>query len=151
MQERIEQIKALYIEAADYNQAMNRASGRISAMKAELDEKIQSFNLKEIIIDIACSDGDAQRLTNELVKHEQLLLALETLTNKESEVYTSIDFKVKGKYRKPEALLRTWVYEAIADDIDTDEVKLILIELGEYLKPNQKGWLNEALPELSGG
>ena len=133
MQERIKQIKDLYTEAYAYNQAMNRASGRISAMKAELDEKIQSFNLKEIIIDIACSDGDAQRLTNELVKHEQLLLALETLTNKESEVYTTIDYKVKGKYRKPKVLLRTLVHEVIADDIDTDEVKLILNELVNIL------------------
>ena len=149
MQERIKQIKALYIEAADYNQAMNRASGRISAMKAALEEQIQSFDFKDTIIAIASGDGNTQLLTDELEINQQLTHTLDTLTSKEAEVYSAIDYKVKGKYRKPEALLRTLIHEVIADDIDTNEAKLILKDLGEYLKPDQTEWLNEALLEPS--
>ena len=147
MQERIEEIKALYIEAADYNQAMNRASGRISAMKAELDEQIQSFDLKESIIDIASRDGDTQLLINELERQQQLTHTLETLTSNEQETLSTIGWRIKAAYRKPEALLRTLVHEVVTDDIDTDKVELILNELGEYLKPNQIECLNEALLE----
>ena len=149
MKERIEQIKTLYAEAADYQHTMSIAPIGISKMKADLVAQIQSLDdgLKDTIIALATSDKSTQYLVDDLNQRKQLEHALDVLTKNESEAISKVDYMVKGVYRKAEAMLRTLIYEVIADDIDTNEVNLILNELGEYLKPNQAEWLNETLPE----
>ncbi len=151
MKERIEHIKTLYAEAADYQHTMSVASNGISEMKADLVAQIQSFDdaLEDTIITLATSDKLTQFLVDELDQRKQLEHALDVLNKNESEVLSKVDYMVKGVFRQPETLLRILVHEIITGDIDTDFVALVLNELGEYLKPTQIEYLNEVLPESS--
>ena len=148
MQQRIEQIKALYktvetfqAKASAFPSDLGRLKSAISAELIEIDK-----TLGDSIISAAHA-CDVQALIDVLKRQSDLKLALDTINDKESGTISNLDFNVRAAYRDPTVQLRHWVNEAIAGDVDADEINLLLSELGDYFKPSQVEWLKEVLPE----
>ena len=148
MQQRIEQIKSLYKTVEAYQAKANAFPSDLGRLKSAISaELIEIDKTLDNSIVSAASDCDVQVLIDVLKRQSHLKLIMDTINNKESDIISSLGFKVRAEYREPTIQLRHWVNETIADDVDADVVNLLLSELGDYLKPSQVEWLKDVLPE----